>query len=894
MSFLVHYGTPRHSGRYPWGSGDEPYQRTSSFLTRVDELKEKGLSDQEIWASFGMSKQQFVAKKSAEKNAERKREEDFAYRLKEKGVSTTEIGRRIGRNESYVRTLLKPSENQKKDTVNKARETLKAQVAAFDMIDVGSGAEYFLNGGISRDKMRAALAGLESEGYQVLKVHIPQPTDKNKNTTLMVLAKKGTTVKDIYDNLDKIHEIAQPESDTGDYFKSKVIKPPVSVSSKRLKVVYGEDGGAEADGLIELRPGVGDLSLGGKRYAQVRIAVDGTHYLKGVAVYNDDLPDGIDIRFNTNKHKNTPVINSDPDGASVLKRLKDDPLNPFESNIKGQRDYIDKYGKRKQSAINIVNEEGDWDKWQKSLSSQFVSKQPVAFAKKQLKESLDIRRETLDEIMAYSNPVVKKKLLVEFGDQMDSDAAHLRAAALPRQSWKTLIPIKSMKDNEVYSPDHKNGETVVLVRYPHGGRFEIPELKVNNRNKEAQKLLTKSPFDAIGINSKVAQKLSGADFDGDTVLVIPNNNGRIKAAPSLKGLKNFDPKEAFPGYKGMKVISDKTKQHKMGDITNLITDMQIKGATTDEVTRAVKHSMVVIDAHKHKLDWRASYEANGIAALKEKYQGSTRGGAGTLISKAKSPAYVDLRTPRALSKGGPIDKKTGKRVYETVPDSKLYYTDRKTGKLIKRKTKVTKMSLVDDAFDLSSGTSMEAVYATHANSLKALANQARKAAMEQPAFRYNPAARKTYAEQVARLDSALAVAKRNAPLERKAQIVAKTRIDSLVKANPSMDKDHKTKLAARELGQARAKVGAKKHFIDISDKEWEAIEAGAVSQTKLEAILNNAMPSRIKELAMPRSYTAMSPARVNRAKAMLRQGYTKSEIAEALGASVSTVNRALA
>ena len=23
---LMHYGTPRHSGRYPWGSGDRPHQ----------------------------------------------------------------------------------------------------------------------------------------------------------------------------------------------------------------------------------------------------------------------------------------------------------------------------------------------------------------------------------------------------------------------------------------------------------------------------------------------------------------------------------------------------------------------------------------------------------------------------------------------------------------------------------------------------------------------------------------------------------------------------------------------------------------------------------------------------------------------------------------------------
>ena len=28
---LMHYGTPRHSGRYPWGSGENPYQRNGDF-----------------------------------------------------------------------------------------------------------------------------------------------------------------------------------------------------------------------------------------------------------------------------------------------------------------------------------------------------------------------------------------------------------------------------------------------------------------------------------------------------------------------------------------------------------------------------------------------------------------------------------------------------------------------------------------------------------------------------------------------------------------------------------------------------------------------------------------------------------------------------------------------
>ena len=83
----------------------------------------------------------------------------------------------------------------------------------------------------------------------------------------------------------------------------------------------GSDGvkGIEKDGVIELRRGVEDLDLNGNRYAQVRILVDGTHYLKGMAVYSDDMPDGVDVVFNTNKKKGTPALG--PKDNTVLKLI---------------------------------------------------------------------------------------------------------------------------------------------------------------------------------------------------------------------------------------------------------------------------------------------------------------------------------------------------------------------------------------------------------------------------------------------------------------------------------------------------------------------------------------------------------------------------------------------
>jgi hypothetical protein len=246
--------------------------------------------------------------------------------------------------------------------------------------------------------------------------------------------------------------------------------------------------------------------------------------------------------------------------------------------------------------------------------------------------------------------------------------------------------------------------------------------------------------DAIGINPKVAQKLSGADFDGDSVIVIPNNSGHIRTSASLKGLENFDPIERYAPYDGMKTIDGgiynaktrevdypdgrprpKTKQTKMGEVSNLITDMTIKGANLDEIAAAVRHSMVVIDSEKHHLNYTQSYKDNNIAALSERYQNSKRGGASTLVSKASSEIHVNQRKERSAKEGGPIDKGTGERVY--VETGKSYVN--RQGKLVIQKSVTTRMANTSDAFELSSGRPIEEVYAAYANDLKSLGNTSR-------------------------------------------------------------------------------------------------------------------------------------------------------------------------
>lgn len=107
---------------------------------------------------------------------------------------------------------------------------------------------------------------LQAEGhYEVYSGRFDQVTNKGQMTTQKVLCKPGTEHKDIY-QLDKIDTVKDYISrDDGKTFEKK-FHYPESMDSKRLKIRYAEDGGVERDGLVQLRPGVPDLSLGESRY----------------------------------------------------------------------------------------------------------------------------------------------------------------------------------------------------------------------------------------------------------------------------------------------------------------------------------------------------------------------------------------------------------------------------------------------------------------------------------------------------------------------------------------------------------------------------------------------------------------------------------------------------
>lgn len=887
---LMHYGVKRRSGRYPWGSGDNPYQHGGDFLSRVEELQRLGKSEKEIAQEIGLSTTDLRMQVRVAKHERRALQADRARSLRDDGKTLDEIASIMGfKNDSSVRALLNENTAENKNKARATAEILKKELAEKGALDVGTGVERTL--GVSTGVLQEALFILETEGYNRYGVGVPQVNDPKKRTITPVISVPEIDQREVYQNLDLVKSVGEyHSSDGGDSWYKR--EYPASIDSSRVKILYGDEGGALKDGVIEIRRGVADLDLGDSHYAQVRILVDGTHYLKGMAMYSDDMPDGADIVFNTNKHSGTPKM-------EVMKPIQADPDNPFGAFIKanGQSHYIDADGTEKLSAINKLKEEGDWDKMSKNLSSQFLSKQPLQLIRKQLDLTYADAADEFAEICALTNPTVKRKLLLDFADECDSAAVHLKAAALPRQSTQVILPLNAMKETEIFAPNYRDGEQVALVRYPHGGTFEIPVLTVNNKNPAAISILGKNIRDAVGINPKVAERLSGADFDGDQVVVIPTGRGvKIQSTPALKDLEGFDPKTQYSteGKTGVRLLSKgAATQRQMGEISNLITDMTLKGAPESEIARAVKHSMVVIDAAKHKLDYRQSEKDNGIAELRKRYQGYTdeegkeRGGASTLLSRRKQTVDVPERQG-----SGVIDPTTGKVVYK---ESGRTYVDPKTGKAVLATTKVSRIEVLDDVRKLSSGTLQEEAYAEHANRMKALANQARLEYKATPTLKRSASAAKAFEPEVTRLMSALRVAQLNAPREREAQRIANARVRAKVQDNNITDKDEISKIRRAAINDARVATGAsgKRTRITISDGEWTAIQAGAISDTTLSEILRYAEPKTVRERATPRATTQLSQARINRIKALANSGHTNSEIAEALGISTSAVSKYL-
>jgi len=895
---LMHYGILRRSGRYPWGSGGTESKRNRDFLDYVANLRKQGMSDTEIARGVGISRNELTANRSIALAQQKQEKILTAQRLQDKGWSKSEIGRRMGLNESSVRALLAPGEKDKADAIQTTAKMLKDQVDKKAMIDVGKGVESQL--GITKTRLDTAVTVLKEQGYVVHSIKIRQ-IGTGKYTEMKVLAKPKTTLSEVQRNRAEIKQITDYSIDHGrSYFG---MEPPISVNSRRVQVNWANTGGDKLDGVIYVRPGLKDLHLGADRYGQVRVMVDGTHYIKGMAVYKDDLPKGVDLIVNTNK-SNTGRK------KDAMKPLEADPDLPFGSVV---RQIHDPATGKVTSALNVIGVkegsgvEGSWDKWSRTLSSQMLSKQSPELAEQQLNLTYERRRKEFDEISALTNSTVRKELLLRFADQTDAASVHLKAANLPRQATKVILPIPSMKDNEVYAPSMRHGERVVLIRFPHGGTFEIPELTVNNRNQDARRIIGTAAKDAIGINHNVAHHLSGADFDGDTVLVVPNNRRTVKKTPALEELKSFDPMVyRIPKGSSIPHITSSRKQNEMGKVSNLITDMTIHGAPPDEIARAVRHSMVVIDSEKHGLDYLQSEKDNGILSLKEKYQGGAKRGAQTIVSRKKSTVRIPERIERPARLGGPIDPVTGRRVYvetgrmrperrpriDPVTGQKIKVA---TGRMVPITQEVEKLALAEDAYSLVSRNPvpMELLYADHSNRLKVMAGDARKQALQTKGIERSPSAAKVYAHEVDNLNAKLNIAKKNAPRERQAQLLANAQVSQRRQANPHLEPEDIKKIEQQALNEARVRTQAKKDKIKITQSEWDAIQAGAISNSKLTEIINNSDLDTVKFLAMPKYTPKMTSSKRLRAQSMLESGFTQQDVADALGVSLTTLKVSL-
>ena len=191
---------------------------------------------------------------------------------------------------------------------------------------------------------------------------------------------------------------------------------------------------------------------------------------------------------------------------------------------------------------------------------------------------------------------------------------------------------------------------------------------------------------------------------------------------------------------------------------------------------------------------------------------------------------------------------------------------------------------------------MEIVYADYANSMKSLANQARMEMVSTTKIQYNKSAADTYRAEVDSLKRKLNEALLNTPRERAANRMARAEIKAKKDANQLTDPGDVKKASQRALSKYRTDVGSVKRSernIDITDREWEAIQAGAISENRLKQILDKTDTDKLRQRATPRATNNLSTAQVNRIKTLAASNYTLNQIAEKLGKSPTTIAKYL-
>ena len=963
--YLKHTGTPQlydfdpnGSGRYRQGSGANPYQHEFNWYhmqeQRLKEIAPKINPDTgkpygyktaaAIRAALEMSTDEYRSRIKAIKPL---REEYYIsavnrMRYKEQR-SIPAIAEELGISTGKVQGILQGKESVKNKEMKATADMLKEQVAKYKYVDVGEGANRHL--GITEETLKGAIEYLRiKDKYSISKLAIDQLGSKQQGqkTSMLVLSgpdtEEGKPLRQyLYNHLNEVHMINDVISDDLGLTYRGMDYRPLPLDSKRIKIEYADENGYQPkDGVIEIRPGVDDLWLGSNRsYAQVRINVDDKYYLKGMAVYNPNLPEGVDVVFNTNKKAGAPMEkvfkplkrerkleNGDPDPDSPI-----DWKNPFGASIMseekgGQYEYTDKNGVKHLSLINKVNDEGSWSVWQRSFIPQFGSKQSKELIQKQLDWEYEERLAELEDLKKITNPVVKINLLNDFANSCDSNSADLRGHAMVGQTQRVLLPAQSLKTaftesgeelgettriyNECFAPGYKDGDVLCLIRFPHNGPKEILKCVVNNKNKECRDMVKYGgEKDVIMINPRGAVKLSGADFDGDSVTVIPANG--INVDKLLREMAGFDAKQEYPYREGIKLMTEGQKGLEMGTVTNLIADMGQMGCTDEELSRAIKYSQVAIDAVKHKLDWERAKRDLKITDLYKTYTGRRQGGATTFITRAKSKRDVPEIAPDVkidpLS-GDLITRPTGHTHKKWLPpnDKGEYESIDEPNT-----TKMKRGQQVKDAYELLSDPAhpekcywQELMYADFANQMKYLARQARLEMVNTKADPPNKESAKTYAKEVASLEAKLDKVKSQIQYEREALRLATYELKAIEAKNGPLEDDEKSKKQSQLLNSARKAIypKGKREKIEITEREWEAIQANAISATKLKDIIRQADDDVIRSYATPKNPNnrMLSDARIRQMQRMhaANPNITLMELAQMFGLkSDSTVRNYL-
>lgn len=882
------------------------------------------------------------------------------------------------------------------DTKNNALKALEAEGYVVTTIQVGQVSN-------KNNKTTVQILAKVNDQQYVIDNGVAGKTNVKGET---VTAAQNAVAKYAYSHLDQIQPctstICQNESGTE---VARALEKPKQIDINRVLIAdptdpspsgifdpttgreytMGEINSAK-DGTMILRPSAKDLTMteeGNSKithYAQVRIAcTDGKgidRYCKGMAMYGkeEDFPDGVDIIFYTNPGK----VSADGKvyAEKVLKKQKAEEMNPFGADLKasGQRHYIDSDGNEQLSAVNILREEGDWGNYSTSLPSQFLAKQNVPLVKEQLTKTVSEAKEYIDTLNKIPNPQVRNKLLEDYADSLDSQAIHLNAAGVSEQRTQVILPCTSLRGTEynadgsvkrlgeIYAPGYGDGQKVAVIRYPHANTCEIPVLIVNNNNKEGRETIGFGK-DAIGLPKSALDQLSGADTDGDTGTIIPvsllNNKGlNVDSKQYFKELVGFDAEATWPYTEGVTQVSKKwngidregitmskaERGQEMGLVTNLIMDMSTLGDSVpqEEHVRAIKYSMVAVDAYKHNIDWRQAREDLGIPELYSKYSSTSRGGGMTIFTRAKSqkqdvPEYKEgkyVNGKRLL-----IDPDTGDKLftYTNGTHAKKVGTDPETGKgiyddSIREKNKVSTEKLRyawmegKGAASLASDnpSTKEQMYVEFSDTLHGMANSIRRSLNDDTyhidkskvsdkdktddglSYVKMKATRATADSDedkavIDSLRSKLDVAKRNAPKERLAQVYANAAIKARVDENPSLktDDDALKKVKNAELAAARARTGAngKGTRVEISAKEYEAINSGKVPKTLISDVLKKSNTESLTKLATEStgSRKKLTAAQVARIKAWGNSNSksTPYQMAKSMGVSVSTINKVL-